>query len=73
MPLDLPLVLSVPLPRGVPAFVYLADFPLVAVVPFFLLILDGAGVRVQATLVRLRLRVELVGRGRASATVVSDI
>ena len=49
----------------------LADFPLVAVVQllFFFLVDAAAGVGVQAALVRLRLRVELVRRGRASARI----
>ena len=46
----------------------LADFPLVAVVQLVLFLVDAAGgVGVQAALVRLRLRVELVRRSRASA------
>ena len=51
----------------------LADLPLVAVVQLVLLVLlfllDAAGVCVQAALVRLRLRVELVRRSRASAKI----
>ena len=53
-----------------PPLVDLADLPLVAVVQLVLLfLLDAAGVCVQAALVRLRLRVELVRRSRASAKI----
>ena len=46
----------------------LADFPLVAVVQLVVvLVVDAAGVGVQAALVRLRLRVKLVRRSRPSA------